>query len=47
MSVMKTLNTEASTIQGPWLPMFMETEIGKDAFEYGATTSRKNLSSHQ
>ena len=27
----------ASTIQGPWLPMFMETEIGEDVFDYGAT----------
>ena len=27
----------ASTIQGPWLPMFMEMEMGRDVFDYGAT----------
>ena len=26
----------ASTIQGPWLPMFMDQELGKDKFNYGA-----------
>ena len=26
----------ASTIQGPWLPMFMDMELGKDVFDYGA-----------
>ena len=26
----------ASTIQGPWLPMFMDMELGKGKFNYGA-----------
>lgn len=27
----------ASTIQGPWLPMFMATDEGEEVFDYGAT----------
>ena len=26
----------ATTIQGPWLPMFMDQELGKGVFQYGA-----------
>ena len=26
----------ATTLQGPWLPMFMEQDLGKDVFDYGA-----------
>ena len=27
----------ASTVQGPWLPMFMETDEGEPTFDYGAS----------